>query len=191
MVNHSTHWLDVKCSLHLNSKYFSKHGLSDKIRVLQGNFESLEFGNETYHVVWSQDAFLHSENRSAILAEIDRVLQHGGDVVFTDILQSEDCPSHALKSVLARFGLNSLATQSFYYDQAIQLGWQEHEIQDISSHLVKHYWRVTHELYSSYDDLLQTFEFDYLAKVRQGMANWIKAGEQGYLQWGLFHFGKN
>jgi sarcosine/dimethylglycine N-methyltransferase len=172
-----------------NRRLNHEHNLSYQIRVLQGNFESLEFGNETYHVVWSQDAFLHSDNRAAILAEIDRVLQPSGDVVFTDILQSEDCPSHALKPVLARFGLNSLATESFYSEQAIQLGWQIYEIQDISSHLVKHYWRVTHELDSSYDDLLQTFESDYLAKVRQGMTNWIKAGEQGYLQWGLFHFG--
>ncbi len=173
-----------------NRRLNHEHGLSDKIRVLQGNFESLEFGNETYHVVWSQDAFLHSENRSAILAEIDRVLQHGGDVVFTDILQSEDCPSNALETVLARFGLTNLATQSFYYDQAIQLGWQVHEVQDISSHLIKHYQRVTHELDLNYADLLPTFTTDYLAKVRQGMANWIKAGEQGYLKWELFHFGK-
>jgi sarcosine/dimethylglycine N-methyltransferase len=174
-----------------NRRLNHEHGLSDKILVLQGNFESLEFANETYHVVWSQDAFLHSENRSTILSEIDRVLQHGGDVVFTDILQSEICSPDALKPVLARFGLSSLATQSFYYEQAIQLGWQVYEIQDISPHLVKHYWRVIHEIDSGYDDLLQTFESDYLAKVRQGMVNWIKAGEQGYLKWGLLHFGKN
>ncbi len=168
-----------------------EHGLNNQIQIFQGNFESLKFGNETYHVVWSQDAFLHSDNRSAILYEIDRVLLHGGNVVFTDILQSEDCPSHALKPVLARFGLSSLATQSFYYEQAIQLGWQVHDMQDISPHLIKHYWRVIHEIDSGYDDLLQTFEADYLAKVRQGMENWIKVGEQGHLKWGLFHFGKN
>lgn len=174
-----------------NRRLNHEHGLNDKIRVVQGNFETLEFCNEIYHVVWSQDAFLHSDNRSAILSEIDRVLQHGGEVIFSDILQSEVCPHHALlKPVLARFGLSNLATQSFYHEQAIQLGWQVHEMQDISSHLVKHYWRVIHEIDSGYDDLLQTFESDYLAKVRQGMANWIEAGEQGYLKWGLFHFGK-
>jgi len=86
--------------------------------------------------------------------------------------------------------LSSLATQDFYHEQAKQLDWQVQTIQDISPHLVRHYQRVTQELDSNYDNLLQTFEADYLAKVRQGMANWIQAGEQGYLQWGMFHFSK-
>ncbi len=174
-----------------NQRLNHEHDLNDRIRVFQGNFEALEFSDATYQVVWSQDAFLHSENRSAIFHEIDRVLQDGGDVVFTDILQAENSPFHVLKPVLARFDLKSLATQSFYHEQAKRLGWQVKIIRDISPHLTKHYERVTHELDTNYDQLLQVFDADYLVKVRQGMSHWIAASEQGHLKWGMYHFRKD
>nr|VFK12519.1 MAG: sarcosine/dimethylglycine N-methyltransferase [Candidatus Kentron sp. LPFa]VFK18088.1 MAG: sarcosine/dimethylglycine N-methyltransferase [Candidatus Kentron sp. LPFa]VFK28728.1 MAG: sarcosine/dimethylglycine N-methyltransferase [Candidatus Kentron sp. LPFa] len=173
-----------------NRRLNRKYGLDDKITVFQGNFESLAFSDGTYDVVWSQDAFLHSDDRAKILREIDRVLQSGGDIVFTDILEIEDCPEQALEPVLARFGLKSLATPSFYRGEAGDLGWRMHTIRDISPHLVKHYRRVIQEVESNHDELSKMFEADYLAKGRRGMEDWIDAGERGYLRWGMFHFGK-
>lgn len=174
-----------------NQRLNQEQALTDHIQVFQGNFESLEFPDGVYQAIWSQDAFLHSDNRPAILHEVHRVLQEGGDIVFTDILQAETCPADALQAVLARFGLKSLATQSFYCRQAQELGWQVRTIQDISPHLVKHYQRVTRELDSNFEKLQQIFDPAYLAKVRQGMANWINTGEAGYLKWGMFHFNKS
>nr|VFK42873.1 MAG: sarcosine/dimethylglycine N-methyltransferase [Candidatus Kentron sp. SD]VFK48468.1 MAG: sarcosine/dimethylglycine N-methyltransferase [Candidatus Kentron sp. SD]VFK79476.1 MAG: sarcosine/dimethylglycine N-methyltransferase [Candidatus Kentron sp. SD] len=173
-----------------NKRLNREYGLDDKIDVFPGNFESLAFSDGIYDVIWSQDAFLHSNDRARILREIDRVLQPGGDIVFTDILEIEDCPNLALESVLARFGLKSLATQSFYRGEAERLGWRMHTIRDISPHLVKHYRRVIQEVASNHDELSKMFEADYLAKGRQGMEDWIDAGERGYLRWGMFHFGK-
>ena len=82
--------------------------LEDRIRVVVGSFEDIPFDAASYEVVWSQDAFLHSANRGRVLEEVNRVLKPGGDLVFTDLVQHEDCPAGVLEPVLARFHLDSL-----------------------------------------------------------------------------------
>lgn len=173
-----------------NIRLNQEQGLDDKIRVFHGNFESLAFANNCYHVVWSQDSFLHSDNRPVVLSEIDRVLKPGGHIIFSDILQADSCPAEVLQSILARFGLKNLATQSFYNEHATKFAWKINQTHDISSDLVAHYLRVMHELDVNYNALLKVFEADYLIKLRQGIGDWIDAGEQEYLKWGLFHFKK-
>ncbi len=56
-------------------------GLAELIEVIDGNFEEIPAEANSYDVVWSQDAILHSCDRIKVLAEVARVLMSGGQFI--------------------------------------------------------------------------------------------------------------
>lgn len=173
-----------------NRQANAQSGLQDKIRVFDGSFEALPFPNQSYEVVWSQDAILHSGNRRLVLEEVDRVLKDGGDFVFTDPMQADDCPEGVLEPVLARIHLDSLGSVGFYRQVARELGWQEVSFENFSEQLVNHYSSVLREVEARYEELAPTCGQDYLDRMKTGLNHWIEAGKNSYLVWGILKFHK-
>ncbi|HWO93209.1 MAG TPA: methyltransferase domain-containing protein [Dehalococcoidia bacterium] len=165
-------------------------GLDDLIEVHAGNFERIPFEDESFGVVWSQDSFLHSGARETVLAAIDRVLEPGGAVVFTDPMQSDDCPPGVLAPVLERIHLQDLGSFGFYRAVARELGWTEVGCEDLTRHLVRHYARVARELERQRARLEGVVSAAYIERMLRGLAAWVEAGERGYLAWGILHFRK-
>src|SRR5690606_14274320 len=77
-------------------------GLDHLIDVQDGSFDAVACAAESYDVVWSEDAILHSDDRRKVLEEAWRVLKPGGHLVFTDPMQTEDCPPDALQPIYDR-----------------------------------------------------------------------------------------
>ena len=107
-------------ALNLSEKENERHrelnkerGLSDKINVVDGSFEDIPADDETFDIVWSQDAILHSGQREKVLQEVARVLKPGGRFIFTDPMQSDDCPEGVLHSILDRIHLSTLGCPNF------------------------------------------------------------------------------
>ncbi len=171
-----------------NRELTAKAGLDSRVEVVHGNFEDLPFGDNTYDVVWSQDAILHSGNRPRVLDEVTRVLRPGGQFLFTDPMQADDCPEGVLEPVLARIHLNSLASFAFYREMLTARGFSELKIIDLTQHLGCHYKRVREELSSSYDEMVQRASQAYVDRMLQGLEHWVSAEEKGYLAWGILHF---
>jgi sarcosine/dimethylglycine N-methyltransferase len=168
----------------------SKQELDDRIDVVDGSFEEIPAADNSFDLAWSQDAILHSGNRELVLREIDRVLKPGGEVIFTDPMQADDCPEGVLKPVLDRIHLDSLGSFAFYRQQAQQLGWEELKTIDLTAELVTHYTRVRQELVKRREELGKKVSADYIDRMIQGLGNWIDAGYNGYLAWGILHFQK-
>lgn len=164
--------------------------LDGLIEVHTGNFERIPFDGESFNVVWSQDSFLHSGARETVLAEIDRVLEPGGEVLFTDPMQSDDCPPGVLAPVLERIHLEDLGSFGFYRAAARELGWTDLGHQDLTRHLVRHYARVARELERQRPRLEGVVSTAYIERMLRGLAAWVEAGERGYLAWGILHFRK-
>jgi len=190
------HGFDVDClNISLvqnerNRQMNQEHGLADKIRVFDGSFEELPFANNSYDVLWSQDSILHSGNRRQVMEEADRVLKSGGDFVFTDPMQTDDCPEGVLEPVLARIHLDSLGSVGFYRQVAEELGWQFVEFDEQTHQLVNHYSRVLQELEAHYEQLQPECSKDYLDRMKVGLSHWINAGKSGYMAWGILKFHK-
>jgi sarcosine/dimethylglycine N-methyltransferase len=165
-------------------------GLTDLIDVVDGSFEDIPFPDGQFDVAWSQDAILHSGHREKVLAEVDRVLKPGGEFVFTDPMQADDCPDGVLQPVLDRIHLQTLGSFAFYREQARQLGWEEVGIKDLTPHLVTHYSRVREELEQRREDLGDKVSDEYIERMIAGLGHWIDAGSNGYLAWGILHFRK-
>jgi len=174
-----------------NDSLNKKHGLDHLITVTEGNFEDIPFPDNSFDVVWSQDAIVHSGNREQVLSEVNRVLMETGDFIFTDLMQTYDCPKSVLKPVLERIHLDSLGSFGFYVEQARKLDVKEIRVQDLSEHLTTHYQRVMEEILDRYDEMVETCGKEYIDKMIQGLKHWVEAGENEYLSWGIIHMDKS
>lgn len=165
-------------------------GLGNKVEVIQGNFESLPFGEETFDVVWSEDAILHSGNKMQVFREVDRVLNPKGSFIFTDPMQSDDCPDGVLDKILERIHLEIMGSVQLYRDHAKTLGFEEKEILEMPGQLVNHYTQVLNYLRDRKQELIQVCSRDYIERMDVGLQYWIDGGKRGYLNWGILHFVK-
>lgn len=167
-----------------------KAGLDNLIDVVDGNFEELPYPDNSFDIVWSQDAILHSGNREKVINEVYRVLKPGGEFIFTDPMQADDCPEGVLKPILERIHLDTLGSPSFYRSMAEKLGMKELSFIDMSSQLPRHYGRVLKETGAREDDIAGHVSQEYIERMKKGLGHWVEGGNNGYLTWGIFHFKK-
>ncbi len=173
-----------------NEQFNIERGLDQLIDVVDGSFEEIPFPDNSFNVVWSQDAMVHSANRDQVVAEAYRVLKPGGHFIFTDLMQSEDVPKGVLGPVLDRIHLDSLGSFKFYWAEARKIGFELISIHNMSQHLVTHYDRVRQETEKQYEDITDLCGKEYIDRMLEGLNHWVKAGSQGYLNWGILHFTK-
>jgi len=173
-----------------NIHFNKKHGLDHLVIVTEGNFEDIPFPDNSFDVIWSQDAIVHSSDRGLVLEEVDRVLKDNGDFIFTDLMQTYDCPKSILKPVLDRIHLESLGSFGFYVEKARKLGFNKTEIVDLSEQLTTHYQRVLEETENNYDEMVDLCGNDYIDKMIQGLKHWVDAGQNEHLSWGIMHLDK-
>lgn len=174
-----------------NRKLNAKAGLGDSISVVHGNFEDLPFEASQFDIVWSQDAILHSGNRPKVLREVARVLAPGGQFVFTDPMQADDCPEGVLGPVLDRIHLDSLGSVAFYRKELASIGFSEVSVTPLTTHLGRHYARVQQELARRRADLEGKVSAAYIDRMLKGLDAWIDAERRGYLAWGILLFQKS
>jgi len=167
-----------------------ERGLNDKVKVIDGSFEDIPADDETFDIVWSEDAILHSGHREKVLQEVVRVLKPGGRFIFTDPMQSDDCPDGVLQSILDRIHLSTLGSPEFYRDTLSRLGMTEVSFEEHTRQLINHYSRVLQETQNRQSDLENSVSAEYIERMKNGLAHWIDGGKKGYLCWGIFVFRK-
>lgn len=173
-----------------NRAMSAEQGLADKIQVLDGSFEKIPAADSTFDFAWSQDAILHSGQRREVINEVARVLKPGGQFIFTDPMQADDCPQGVLQPVLDRIHLESLGSFAFYRDAALAAGLEPVETVDLTPQLITHYGRVRRELLNQRDAMAGRVSDEYIERMLKGLGHWVDAGSQGYLAWGILKFHK-
>jgi sarcosine/dimethylglycine N-methyltransferase len=184
-------------ALNLSEKENERHrefnkgrGLSDKITVVDGSFETIPADAQTFDIVWSQDAILHSGQREKVLQEVARVLKPGGRFIFTDPMQSDDCPEGVLQSILARIHLSTLGSPKFYRNALSAHGMTEVRFEEHTRQLINHYSSVLQETKNRQQELEKVVSPEYIERMKKGLVHWIEGGEKAYLCWGIFVFCK-
>ncbi len=170
-----------------NRRLNQERNLAHLIEVVDGSFEEVPYPDNSFDIVWSQDSLLHSGNRRLVIEEARRVLKPGGEIVFTDPMQSDDCPEGVLQPILDRIHLDTLGSVAFYRQVAKELGFQEFQFEDLTENLPAHYGRVRQELQSRYDELVNTISKEYIDRMIIGLGHWVEGGKSGYLAWGIIH----
>ncbi|TWU44018.1 Sarcosine/dimethylglycine N-methyltransferase [Novipirellula aureliae] len=173
-----------------NRSLNSEQSLDHLIDVVDGSFEDIPLGDNSYDAVWSQDAILHSGNRTKVIQEVSRVLKSSGDFVFTDPMQAVDCPDGVLDDILSRIHLSTLASPDFYKAECDAVGLKFVEFDEATEHLIRHYERVLQETELREEEIRDSISVDYLRRMKTGLGYWVEGGKQGHLAWGIFHFSK-
>ena len=168
-----------------------KNDLDGLITVVEGNFEDIPFPENSFDVAWSQDAIVHSADRKLVVQEVVRVLNDKGEFIFTDLMQTYDCPNNILKPIIDRIQLDSMGSFGFYLEQGRKLGVKQIEIQNLSEHLTTHYQRVMEETQDRYDEMVESCGKEYIDKMIEGLKHWVEAGKNNYLSWGIVHMNKS
>lgn len=165
--------------------------LDKRIEVVDGNFEDVPFPDESFDLVWSQDSFLHSPNRKKVLSEAYRVLKKGGELIFTDPMQTEDAYTEFIQPILKRIHLANLATPTFYIQSAQEIGFQFGGYENLAQQLTNHYAKILEDTKAREDELKANgVSQDYLDHMKEGLHNWVVGGKYGHLTWGVFCFRK-
>ena len=165
-------------------------GLSDRIEVIDGSFETIPLADASVDVVWSQDAILHAGDRRRVLREVDRVLKPGGRFIFTDPMRDDTTPVESLGPILERIHLSDLGSPGFYRSVAAELGWKDMGFDDMTDNLVRHYSRVLETTNERARDLAGKVSHGYIERMKTGLQHWIDGGRSGRLVWGVMVFRK-
>lgn len=165
-------------------------GLGEDITVVEGSYTDVPAEDASFDLAWSQDAFLHSDERGLAISEAARVLRPGGELMFTDPMSADDTPSDQLGPVLERLHLPSLGSPAQYRADASAAGLVEVGFEDHTEQLATHYGRVLEETQARLDELRQAADDEFLDRMMRGLEHWVDAGSRGLLAWGIFHFRK-
>lgn len=161
-------------------------GLDGLIEVVTGSLNQLPYEAERFDVVWSLEVLCHVTDRDGALDEAVRVLKPGGALIFSDIMAAEDTPPQALRPALARLGVQSLATRSFYLKSLSRLGLQA-DFEDGSAHLATHYARLDEEVRRRSAELRRVISPAYVDDLLANLPLWTDLTRRQQLRWGLFH----
>jgi cyclopropane fatty-acyl-phospholipid synthase-like methyltransferase len=172
----------------LNRTLTAEAGLNDRVRVVYGDFENIPEPDDSFDIVWSQDAILHSGNRPRVLDEVRRVLVSGGQFIFTDPMQSDKCPDGVLQPILDRIQLATLSSFGFYRAELGARGFEESDTEDLTDQLRMHYWRVGQALKDRYDEAVTLSGQTYVDNMIKGLQHWVDGADQGYLAWGIMDY---
>ena len=174
-----------------NARLTKEQGLENLITVATGTFEDVPVEDSSVDVVWSQDAFLHSGDRDAVLDEVVRVLKPGGQVVFTDPMAVDGLDQSSIQPILDRIALSTMATPGFYTGGLEKRGLSAVTFHDHAAQLPTHYRRVREELVAREQELASTISADYITNMKAGLQHWVDGGNAGNLTWGIVHAVKN
>lgn len=172
----------------LNRTLTAEAGLTERVRVVYGDFENIPEPAGSFDIVWSQDAILHSGNRKRVLDEVHRVLVSSGQFIFTDPMQSDSCPDGVLQPILDRIQLSTLASFGFYRNELGTRGFKESPTEPLTDQLRMHYWRVGQALQDRYDEAVKLSGKTYVDNMINGLQHWVDGADRGYLAWGIMDY---
>jgi sarcosine/dimethylglycine N-methyltransferase len=165
-------------------------GLAANIAVVEGSYEHIPAADQSFDVVWSQDALLHSNEKARIFGEVSRVLKPGGHFIFTDPMESGTGSRAELHPVLDRIHLESLGSIHGYAATAAAAGFETVSLLDLTGNLPFHYALVRDELSARQHALGDLVSPEFCSRMLIGLDHWVQAGNRGLLAWGILHFQK-
>ena len=172
----------------LNRTLTAEASLTELVDVVYGDFENIPEPDDSFDIVWSQDAILHSGNRTRVLDEVSRVLVGDGQFTFTDPMQSDTCPDGVLQPILDRIQLSTLASFGFYRTELTARGFEESRTEELTDQLRMHYWRVGKALQDRYDEAVKMSGQTYVDNMIKGLQHWVDGADRGYLAWGIMDY---
>ncbi len=153
-------------------------GLADKIQYKVGDVCSVPWEDNTFDVVWGEDAWCYVTDKEKIIAEAARVLKPGGTLAFSDWIEGSAglSPEEAKRVCNSQMGMTFpyLETVKGYEDLIAKYGLTLKSSEDLNDHFAEMI-----DLYIAY--LTKQLLYDALKIVGDNMEFFqAKGAEMGF-----------
>lgn len=129
----------VETSVDTATHRIQSAGLQDKVHFECGNATAMPFDDNTFSIVWSQDAWCHIDDRQRLLEECARVIKPDGTLIFSDWLLTGNKADTGLDDILDALSSPSLATLEHYTELVQTAGFTNIEPVDDSQRFAEIY----------------------------------------------------
>jgi tocopherol O-methyltransferase len=119
-------------------RYVQERGLSDKVRIREGDYSDLGYKNGFFSVYWALESLVHAEDRKRVIAEANRVLKPDGRIAIAEYtLRSGLSPSEKsyLMPWLNGWAMPGLLTREEYAKHLEEGGFMDIQIRDATEHV--------------------------------------------------------
>ena len=161
-------------------------GLTHLLTFEYEDFHRLAYPENSYDLVWSQEAFLHAADKNAVLSECRRVLKPGGFLIFTDILVCRDTPAADRKRIYDRVKSPDMWDLDDYRTALTRLGLPVSREEDWSRHVARSYGWVRDRLQENRETLLPQVGADTIDRTLEALSFWVNSANAGYIGWAMF-----
>jgi sarcosine/dimethylglycine N-methyltransferase len=161
-------------------------GLDGLIEYEYGDFHDLIYADDSFHVVWSQEAFLHAADKSKVLSECRRVLVPGGTLAFTDILVRKGTPEEDRTRIYERVKSPDMWDLDDYQQALEGLGLEVSRTEDWSEYVGRSYGWVRDQVLQNRDKLLRLVDSETIDGTVDALSFWVEAANAGKIGWALF-----
>ena len=161
-------------------------GLAHLLTFEYEDFHSLACPDNSYDVVWSQEAFLHAADKNAVLSECRRVLKPAGSLIFTDILVRRDTPVDARERIYDRVKSPDMWDLDDYLTALSRLDLLVSRVEDWSMHVARSYGWVRDRLRENREALLPRIGADVVDGTLDALSFWVNSANAGYIGWAMF-----
>lgn len=154
----------------------------DRLDFKKASATDLPFESESFTHIWSQAVIYHVPDKEAVLAEVYRVLEKGGVMVFDDLTKPQpDIGADAQKYVYDRLLYDTPFSFQSYQTALEAQGFKIREARDLSSHLKESYLRLADRTPKGEGEHVEHYE--WLSTAYRETARAVDNKELG---WGLF-----
>ena len=172
--------------LDLGRERAKEAGLEDLLSFEYGDFHDLGYTDDSFDVVWSQEAFLHGVDKLRILSECQRVLVPGGTLVFTDILVRKDTPESDRVRIYDRVKSPDMWDIGDYREALKTLNLSAGREEDWSEHVARSYGWVRDQVLANRDELLKLVDAETIDGTVNALSFWVDAAQANKIGWAMF-----
>jgi ubiquinone/menaquinone biosynthesis C-methylase UbiE len=147
----------VESNVQIASATAERRGLTELVRFQQGDATDLPFDDNSFTMIWGQDAWAHVPDRALLLKECARVLAPGGRIVFADFLLigREDDFYHT--TLLPELVCPSYETFEGYRGFLEDNGFVDIQTDDVSEQYASHYRQAMVRIEEARDWITETY----------------------------------
>lgn len=149
------------------------------INVLHTSFLNIPFSKK-YNVIYSEDAFIHINDREQIFKQISKILLKNGLLIFSDIILTDNHDSKGLQEVYDRIGITNIETTNSYIEMALKYNLKLLNELEYKESMLLHYSNVKDCVDNKPEN----------QKILVGLNSWIKHIGLGNITTKLFIFKK-
>ncbi|MGI9616038.1 MAG: class I SAM-dependent methyltransferase [Acidimicrobiales bacterium] len=176
----------VELNIDLATERAQARGLSERVQFRVANALDLPFADETFDVVFGQDAWCHVPDKRALMAECSRLVRPGGAIAFSDWLQIGPMEPDLQSAALAASATADLADIAGYCELLAANGFVDSWVEDTTGQFVARYREVMAHLDAIEGVVTEQYGPKVFSVVKEKNSDILRAFEVGAFGGGRF-----